>query len=146
MTPRGPQSGIPPIIRKRPIAEDLDKLREKPPGAANREPLSRLERMAILSGLRDGLSTRRITITQSIKNGQPFESRQRLEVGGPWWLFTQFVQFLSYRWSPDNRWDSTLRTSWRHSLPLSRRTTVVHCLFIRYARLIFSDSLNSLPV
>ncbi len=30
MTLRGPQSGIPPIIRKPPIAEDLDKLREKP--------------------------------------------------------------------------------------------------------------------
>ncbi len=40
MTPRGPPSGIPPIIRKPPIAEDLDKLREKPPRATNREPLS----------------------------------------------------------------------------------------------------------
>ena len=60
MTPRSPQSGIPPIIRKPPIAEELDKLREKPPRATNREPLSRLERMAILSWLRDGLSTRRI--------------------------------------------------------------------------------------
>ena len=60
MTPRGPQSGIPPIIRKPPIAEELDKLREKPPRVTNREPLSRLERMAILNGLRDSLSTRRI--------------------------------------------------------------------------------------
>ena len=43
MTPRSPQSGIPPIIRKPPIAEELDKLREKPPRATNREPLSRLD-------------------------------------------------------------------------------------------------------
>ncbi len=60
MTPRGPQSGIPPIIRKPPIAEELDKLRELPPQTNNREPLSHPERLAILSGLRDGLSTRRI--------------------------------------------------------------------------------------
>ncbi len=60
MTPIGPKSGIPPIIRKPPIAEELDKLRELPPQTTNREPLSRPEQLAILSGLRDGLSTRRI--------------------------------------------------------------------------------------
>ena len=93
-----------------------------------------------------GNSTRPLTIAQSIKDGQSFESRQWLAVGRPCGLFTQFVQFFGYRWFPDNRWDSTLRTSWRHSLPLSRRPMVVHCLFIRYARLIFSDSPFSLPV
>ncbi len=60
MTPRSPQSGIPPIIRKPPIAEELDKLRELPPQTTNREPLSRLERFAVLEGLRGGLSTSRI--------------------------------------------------------------------------------------
>ncbi len=60
MTLRTAQSGIPPSKKKPPIAEELDKLREKPPRVTNRKPLSRLERMAILSGLRDGLSTRRI--------------------------------------------------------------------------------------
>ncbi len=60
MTPRSPQSGIPPIIRKPPIAEELDKLREKPPRATNREPLLRLERMAILDGLSDGDAPGRI--------------------------------------------------------------------------------------
>ena len=37
MTSKSTRSGIPPIIRKPPIAEDLDKLREKPPRATNRE-------------------------------------------------------------------------------------------------------------
>ena len=60
MTPRSPQSGIPPVLRKPPIAEELDKLRELPPRTTNREPLSRLERLAILNGLRGGLSTSRI--------------------------------------------------------------------------------------
>ena len=54
MTQKSPRSGIPPIIRKPPVAEELDKLREKPPRVTNREPLSRLERMAILDGLCDG--------------------------------------------------------------------------------------------
>jgi len=39
----------------------LDKLREKPPRATNREPLSRLERMAILDGLCDGDAPGRIS-------------------------------------------------------------------------------------
>ena len=61
MTSKSTRSGIPPIIRKPPIAEDLDKLREKPPRATNREPLSRLERMAILDGLCDGDAPGRIS-------------------------------------------------------------------------------------
>ena len=48
MTLKSPRSGIPPIIRKPPIAVELDKLREKPARATNREPLDRLERLAIL--------------------------------------------------------------------------------------------------
>ena len=43
-----------------------------------------------------GDSTRRITVAQSIKNGQPFESRQWLTVGRPCWLFTKFFQFFPY--------------------------------------------------
>ena len=101
-----------------------------------------------------GDSPSRETIAQPAKDRHPIQARQWLAVGDPWWLFTQFVQFfgyrwfpyIGYRWFPDNWRDSTLRTLWRHSLPLSRHATVVHCLFIRYARLIFSDSLNSLPV
>jgi len=77
MTPRGPQSGIPPIIRKPPIAEDLDKMREKPPRATNREPLSRLERMAILDGLCDGDAPGRIATQWKIstKTVRLFKSR-----------------------------------------------------------------------
>ncbi len=77
MTPRGPQSGIPPIIRKPPIAEELDKLREKPPRATNREPLSRLERMAILDGLCDGDAPGRIATQWKIstKTVRLFKSR-----------------------------------------------------------------------
>ena len=93
-----------------------------------------------------GDSPGRETIAQPAKDRHPFQARQWLAVGDPWWLFTQFVQFFGYRWFPDNWWDSTLRTSWRHSLPLSRRPMVVGCLLTRYATLIFSDSLNSLPV
>ena len=54
------REGQPPLLGKPPIAEDLDKLRELPPLTTNREPLSRLERLAILEGLRGGLSTSRI--------------------------------------------------------------------------------------
>ncbi len=59
MTPRSPQSGIPPVLRKPPIAEELNKLRELPPRTTNREPLSRLERLAILNGLRGGTGAAR---------------------------------------------------------------------------------------
>ncbi len=68
MTPRSPQSGIPPVLRKPPIAEELDKLRELPPRTTNREPLSRLERLAILNGLRGGLSTSRIATQWSMSD------------------------------------------------------------------------------
>ena len=58
--------GIPPVLRNPPIAEELDKLRELPPRTTNREPLSRLERLAILNGLRGGLSTSRIATQWSM--------------------------------------------------------------------------------
>ena len=66
MTLKSPRSGIPPIIRKPPIAEELDKLREKPARATNREPLSRLERLAILDGLCDGDAPGRIATQWNI--------------------------------------------------------------------------------
>ncbi len=58
MTLRTAQSGIPPS--KPPIAEELEKLREKPARTSNRQPLSRLERLAILDGLCDGDAPGRI--------------------------------------------------------------------------------------
>jgi len=45
-------------------------------------------------------------IFQSIKDGQFFESRQRLAVGSPWPHFTKFFQFFPYWRFPANRWDS----------------------------------------
>jgi len=77
MTPRSPQSGIPPVLRKPPIAEELDKLRELPPQTTNHEPLSRWERLAVLKGLRDGLSTSRIAKKWSMsgKTVQRLKSR-----------------------------------------------------------------------
>ena len=93
-----------------------------------------------------GDSTGRETAAQPVKDCQPFQAGQWHAVGVSRRMFTQFVQFFRYWRFSKNRWDSTLRTSWRHSLPLSRRPTVVHCLFIRYARLNFYDSLNFPPV
>ncbi len=77
MTPRSPQSGIPPIIRKPTIAEESDKLRGLPPRTTNREPLSRLERSAILKGFRGRLSTSRIAKQWSMsgKTVQRLKSR-----------------------------------------------------------------------
>ncbi len=66
MTQKTPKSGIPPIIRKPPIARELDKLREKPARATNREPLNRLERLAILDGLCDGDAPGRIAAQWNI--------------------------------------------------------------------------------
>ncbi len=66
MTQKTPKSGIPPIIRKPPIARELDKLREKPARATNREPLDRLERLAILDGLCDGDAPGRIATQWNI--------------------------------------------------------------------------------
>ncbi len=60
VTLRTPRSGIPPTKKKPPIAEELEKLREKPARSSNREPLSRLERLAILDGLKDGEGPTRI--------------------------------------------------------------------------------------
>ncbi len=60
MTLRTPRSGIPPTKKKPPIWEELEKLREKPARSSNRQPLSRLERLAILDGLKDGESPSRI--------------------------------------------------------------------------------------
>ena len=51
-----------------PIAEELDKLREKPPLVTNREPLSRLERMAILDGLCHGDAPGRIWWVKKWRN------------------------------------------------------------------------------
>ena len=60
MTLRTPRSGIP-TNKKRPlIAEELEKLREMGPRTSNREPLSRLEKLAILDGLQDGVGPTRI--------------------------------------------------------------------------------------
>ncbi len=44
----------------------MDKLRELPPRTTNPEPLSRLEQLAILNGLRGGLSTSRIATQWSM--------------------------------------------------------------------------------
>ena len=46
----------------------MDKLRELPPRTTNREPLSRLERLAILNGFRGGLSTSRIATQWSMSD------------------------------------------------------------------------------
>jgi len=55
----------------------LDKLREKPPRATNREPLSGLERLAILDGLCDGDAPGRIATQWKIstKTVRLFKSR-----------------------------------------------------------------------
>ena len=59
------------------MAEKLDKLREKPPRATNREPLSGLERLAILDGLCDGDAPGRIATQWKIstKTVRLFKSR-----------------------------------------------------------------------
>ena len=76
MTQRSPRTGIPPAIRKPPIAEELKRLRELPPRTTNREALSGLERLAILNGIRDGLSPSRIATqwSMSSKTVQRFKS------------------------------------------------------------------------
>jgi len=60
VTLRIPRSGIPPTKKKPPIAEELEKLREMGPRTSSHEPLSRLERLAILDGLKDGVGPTRI--------------------------------------------------------------------------------------
>ena len=93
-----------------------------------------------------GDSTGRETAAQPVKDCQLFQAGKWLGVGGSRRKFTKFVKFFGYLWLPDNWRDSAPGTLSRHSLPLSRHATVVHCLFIRYARLNFSDSLNFPPV
>ncbi len=78
MTLRTSRSGIPPISRKPPIAEELEKLREKPPRTGNRVPLSRLEKLAILDGLKDGESPARIGSQWNISKRTVSEFKSRL--------------------------------------------------------------------
>ncbi len=49
---RGPQQPL--------IADELDRPRKKPPRASKTEPLSQLDRLAILNGIRDGDALARI--------------------------------------------------------------------------------------
>jgi len=93
-----------------------------------------------------GDSTGRETAAQPVKDCQPFQAGQGLAVGGSRRKFTQSFQFFRYWRFSKNRWLTTFGASMGHSLPLSRRQRVVDGLFIRYARLNFSDSLNFTPV
>ena len=72
MPQQGPKTRQRPHPKKPLMAEELDRLREKPPRATNREPLSQLERLAVLNGLRDGVSTNRIA-TQWSMSGKTVE-------------------------------------------------------------------------
>ncbi len=78
MTLRTPRSGIPPSKKKPPIAEELEKLREKPPRTSNRQPLSRLERLAILDGLKDSESPARIGNQWNLSKRTVREFKSRL--------------------------------------------------------------------
>ena len=78
MTLRTSRSGIPPISRKPPIAEELEKLREKPPRSGNRVPLSRLEKLVILDGLCDGEAPGRIAAQWKISERAVRDFKSRL--------------------------------------------------------------------
>ncbi len=78
MTLRTARSGIPPSKKKPPIAEELEKLREMGPRTSNREPLSRLERLAILDGLKDGVGPTRIAALWGISKRTVSEFKSRL--------------------------------------------------------------------
>ena len=78
MTLRTPRSGIPPTKKKPPIWEELEKLREKPGRSSNREPLSRLERLAILDGLCDGDAPGRISSQWNISTRTIRQSKSKL--------------------------------------------------------------------
>ncbi len=78
MTLRTPRSGIPGTKRKPPIWEELEKLREKPARSSNRQPLSRLERLAILDGLKDGESPARIGRQWNISKRTVSDFKSRL--------------------------------------------------------------------
>ena len=97
MTQRSPRTGIPPAIRKPPIAEELKRLRELPPRTTNREALSGLERLAILNGIRDGLSPSRIA-TQWSMPGRTVSNALRVGYSGLGRKFTQSFQFFRYWW------------------------------------------------
>ena len=78
MTLRASRSGIPPTKRKPPIWEELEKLREKPARSSNRQPLSRLERLAILDGLKDGVGPTRIAALWGISKRTVREFKSKL--------------------------------------------------------------------
>ncbi len=78
MTLRTARSGIPPNKKRPPIAEELEKLREMGPRTSNREPLSRLERLAILDGLKDGESPARIGSQWNISKRTVSDFKSRL--------------------------------------------------------------------
>ena len=48
------------------IADELERLRKKPPRASKTEPLSQLDRLAILNGIRDGDAPARIATQWNI--------------------------------------------------------------------------------
>ena len=66
MTLRTSRSGIPGTKKKPPIWEELERLREKPPRADRSVPLSNLDRLAILNGIRDGDAPSRIAAQWNI--------------------------------------------------------------------------------
>ncbi len=78
MALRTPRSGIPGTKKKPPIWEELEKLREKPARSSNRQPLSRLERLAILDGLKDGESPARIGHQWNISKRTVSDFKSRL--------------------------------------------------------------------
>ena len=82
MTSKSSRSGIPPIIRKPPIAEDLDRLRKKPPRASKTEPLSQLDRLAILNGR--GLAAALVLGAQGVNIGTRFLASEEAPVSQGW--------------------------------------------------------------
>jgi len=78
VTLRTAQSGISPTKKKPPIAEELEKLREMGPRTSNREPLSRLEKLAILDGLKDGVGPTRIASLWGISKRTVREFKSKL--------------------------------------------------------------------
>ncbi len=84
--PRTRQStGIPPIYRGPPIWEDIKKLKRLPP-RTGRGPLSVLEKLAILDGMRRGLSVSQIASDY----GMPLGSVKRFKseiLGDPLSIF-----------------------------------------------------------
>ena len=66
MTQHSPRTRQPTNPRRPPIAGELDRLREKPPGASKNELLDQLERLAILNGIGDGDAPARIATQWNI--------------------------------------------------------------------------------